>query len=160
MQHPLQSQSLPSGTRPVNPVRNPEGGMAPPHANVQTLAPQTEPSSQGRPVQPPGAQFPPTSQWRAEGGHDLQPGAPAPAQQLPQQHHVGPSNASKPPSPCQQRAGTEGLILSAHPFTARLNGTGAPIFQPLSGNSIAFKFLCVALKVTLGEKAYQPQKLN
>lgn len=38
-----------------------------------------------------------------------------------------------------------------------MNGTEALMFQPLPGNSTAFRFLFVALTTTLGEKAYKPQ---
>ena len=73
---------------------------------------------------------------------------------------IGATPAASQPMPAKSPDRESALALSAHPITARLNGTGALTFQPLSGNSIAFRFLRVALKITLGEKAYQPQKLN
>lgn len=67
-------------------------------AEVQTVAPQTEPLGQGGLVPPLGAQHPHASQWGEEGDHDLQPGPPAPTQQLPQRHCAGPGNAGSLPA--------------------------------------------------------------
>lgn len=72
----------------ANPVLNPEGCTAPPHAKVQTMAPKTKPLGQGEPAHP---------QQGEEGDHSLQPGPPVLSQQLPQRRRAGLSNTSSLP---------------------------------------------------------------